>query len=180
MYSPRLEHGSLTNTSPEEPQTFGEQYNALVSAPDREQFLTGVGTSAVLTPAVNSLIPNVAVKPGLLNEMARIGMKGVKGVGVPMLTYEAGNAGYKFIDGVFDHLEKAVPEAQKRQRENYEKREDMMPGVVGVNDNPLVIEKKTTMEFTPMPMEEFMPKEEGATEEMSFEDILKELEQPIL
>lgn len=180
MYSPRLEHGSLTNSPPEENLTYGEQYNALVNAPDREQFLTGVGTSAVLTPAVNSLIPNVPVKPGMLNEMARIGMKGVKGVGVPMLAYEAGNAGYKFIDGVFDHLEEAAPEAQKRQRENYETREEMMPGVVGVNDNPLVIEEKTTMEFTPMPMEEFMPKAEGnTTEEMSFDDILKELEQPI-
>lgn len=178
MYSPRLEHGNLSRPTPEEPLTMSEQYNALVNAPSREQFLTGVGTSAVLTPAVNSLIPNVPVKPGMLNELARIGVKGLKGVGVPMLTYEAGNAAYKFTDGVFDHLDKIVPEAQARQRENYEERDKMMPGVVGVNDNPLVIEK-TTMEFTPMPMEDFMPKKEGSTGEMSLEDMLKELEQPI-
>jgi len=117
-------------------------------------------------------VPKIATTGSKLNELARVGLGGARLIGAPMMALSVGDAGYQFLDGAFDHIEEESDKAKARQRDNYEKREDMMPGVVGVNDNPLVIEKTTTMEFTPMPMEQFMPEESPE----DIETILMELE----
>lgn len=171
MYSPSLEHGNHGNPA-ENALTPREQMQAMIDAPSREQQIAGLATGALLTKPLMDAVPKIAATGSLGNELARLGLGGARFLGAPMMALSAGDAGYQFIDGVFDHIEEESDKAKGKQRDNYEKREEMMPGVVGVNDNPLVIEKTTTMEFTPMPMEQFMPEESPE----DIETILMELE----
>lgn len=174
MYSPSLESGKFTKQpAPEDnpltPEQWREQAGELVDRNSMEQELFNLGGSAVLTPALMEAVPKIAATGSRLNELARLGLGGARFLGAPGLAYTIADSGYEIVDGVFDHIEEESDKAKQKQRDNYEKREEMMPGVVGVNDNPLVVEKSVTMEFTPMPMEEFMPQPD-------FESKLLELE----
>lgn len=177
MYSPSLESGKFTKQpAPEDnpltPEQWREQAGELLNQPSMEQDLFALGGGAVLTPALMNAVPNIAATGSRLNELARIGLGGARFIGAPLLAYNIADSGYEFVDGVFDHIEEESDKAKQKQRDNYEKREDIMPGTVGVNDNPLVVEESLTMEFTPMPMEEFMPQKE----EQDFESMLLEIE----
>ena len=176
MYSPSLESGKFTKQpAPEDnpltPEQWREQAGELLDQNSMEQELFNLGGMSVLTPALMEAVPKIASTGSRLNELARLGLGGARFLGAPALAYTIADSGYEFVDGVFDHIEEESDKAKQKQRDNYEKREEMMPGVVGVNDNPLVVEKSVTMEFTPMPMEQFVPQEEE-----DLDTILQELE----
>jgi hypothetical protein len=177
MYSPSLESGKFAKQpAPEDnpltPEQWREQAGELLDQNSMENELFALGGGAVLTPGLMQAVPTIAATGSRLNELARLGLGGARFLGAPALAYTIADTGYDIVDGVFDHIEEESDKAKQKQRDNYKKREEVMPGVVGVNDNPLVVEKSVTMEFTPMPMEEFMPQKE----EEDFESRLLELE----